>query len=152
VTEVMLTIEEQALADAEAAARYARRLQSGHKWNRRDDHDVAKERDAIGAELAVARVLDREWTRTDRPDPEGDVGAGVQVRHTRHKNGRLLLHPEDDDTHTFYLVTGEFPTYRVVGCILGGHGKRIGEWRELQPGRPAFAVEQSDLFAIREAM
>lgn len=147
---VELTAEEQQLAREAGHRRYISRLDSPHRWNRpAGDHTEAKEVESTGAEIAVARVLGVPWVEKGRPDPEGDIGEGVQVRHTIYAKGRLLLHADgdrpDNPEHIFYLVTGPFPTYEVVGFISGRRGMTIGVRRELQPGRPCIAVEQHQL-------
>lgn len=147
---VTLKNSEAAMATDSGQARYDRRREAGSKQRygrNADDHTVELEIEAIGAEMAVARVLNRTWEDQDTPDYDGDVGERVQVRHTRHTNGQLLLHPDDKDNHAFFLVTGTFPNYNVVGWLMGKQAKSVGEIKELQPGRPCVCVQQKDLRA-----
>lgn len=143
-----MTVQEQALAQSAGEARYARRRAAGSQQRYGRDakaHTVELEVEAIGAEIAVARQIGREWVDTDRPDYDGDVGPGVQVRHTRHLNGRLILHEGDHDDHDFFLVIGTYPSLAVVGWISGAEGKRVGVVRELQRGRPCICVDGEHL-------
>lgn len=101
--------------------------------------------EGAAAEMAVAKSLNNYyegvWREIDRS--RGDVGR-VQVRSTMRANGCLILHPEDNDEHVFYLVTGIAPTFRIVGSILAARGKVDRFWRT-DTGRPAFFVPQSEL-------
>ena len=147
---VVLTAEEQALATTAATARFARRRSNGsqHRWNRTDTHTTAKETEAIGAEIAAARATGRRWQDTDTPDHNGDIGEGIQVRHTQYQTGRLLIHPDDCDDHQFILVTGAYPDYTVAGWTTGRQAKQDEFWQELQRGRPCFAVPQRCLTPV----
>lgn len=138
------------LATEAGKRRFARRSDNEHRWNRGDQHTVELEIEAIGAEIAVARAIGRDWVDSDRPDYDGDVGPGVQVRHTRYVSGRLLLHESDPDDHWYFLVTGDFPTFRVVGFVRGDVAKKVGKVLELQECRPAIAVEQHDLRQLKD--
>lgn len=142
---IVLYPADVALATEAGTRRYSRRLGSAHRWGDPDDHSVELEVEHVGAEIAVARALNREWADGDRPDPEGDVGDGVQVRHTRYPTGRLLLYSEDRDDHWYFLVTGTFPVFQVVGFLRGDAAKSVAKTIELKSGRPALAVKQSDL-------
>lgn len=95
--------------------------------------------EAAGAELAVAKAMGRFWTGTGGPDREtGDVG-GLQVRHSRRFDARLILHDRDIDDHAFVLITGSMPTFEVVGHILARDGKAADYWWAQAP-RPAYFV------------
>lgn len=143
---MILSDDDMQLATDAGTRRYERRRGATHKWNRNPaDHTVDVDIRACAAEIAVARALRKEWVELDRPDPEGDVGPGIQVRYSSRDWGALLLHPDDDDTHRFYLVTGTPPALTVRGWILAGDGKMPEFWRELQPGRPCFVVPQEIL-------
>lgn len=143
--EVILTTAEQAIAQEAGRRRYHthRVYKSAHRWNRKaNDHSIDKEVEAIGAEMACARALGLTWVDHNKPDPEGDLGPGIQVRHTRYRTGKLLLHKSDSDDHVFYLVTGNYPNFTIAGWITGERGKRMAINQELQPGRPCMCVDQ----------
>lgn len=110
--------------------------------------------EAAAAELALAKALGVFWVGgtdpvADRRD--GDV-AGLQVRHTKHRNGKLILHNRDSDAHTFVLVVGAMPEFEVVGFITGAEGKQPQHWWANAP-RPAYFVAREFLapFAARVA-
>jgi hypothetical protein len=98
---------------------------------------------ALG-EYAVAKALGLPWDeRIGLPGP-GDVGH-LEVRTTRWRNGRLILHPEDQDKALFLLVVGEPPTFRLVGWIWARDGKRDDYWEEGKSGQAdAFFVPQQE--------
>lgn len=133
-----------------AQERYARRRQQGSgstygldmaQWN------PERETEAIGAEIFCSNALGIEWIDSDKPDHEGDLGRGKQVRSTPLANGRLLVHeaPRDNPYHAFYLVTGVFPQYKVHGWLLGKDAQSDKWWTAPQPGRFCYAVPQSEL-------
>ena len=145
--------DDQRQAEKAGRERYQRRRAEGsqQRYNRvASHHTVEKEIEAIGAEIAFARLIGREWVDSPTPDYDGDVGSGMQVRHTAHKNGHLLIHPGDRDDHFFFLVTGNYPVFSVVGWLRGADGKSASFWKELIPGRPAFCVPQRMLRKMSE--
>jgi hypothetical protein len=145
---VELTIEEARVAAMIAVERRLRAIARGreHRFNWNGEGAWENDLHATGAELAVAKALGRYWTDTAAPDSDGDVGAGVQVRWTRHPGGHLILHPSDHDMHRYVLVTGLMPRYTIRGWCSGVGGKRGNFWRGGLE-RPAFFVPQS---ALRE--
>jgi hypothetical protein len=142
-----LTPDEMDLSALVARERFLRCRANGqrHKYGRKDeDHNVRKEIESVGSEIFAARKLGRTWVDSLKPDPKGDIGDWLQVRHTPRRYGRLLVHtPEqgDDPTHIFFLVVGTFPRYRLVGWLKGSEAQKQQYWKELEPGRPCYAVE-----------
>jgi hypothetical protein len=149
---VSLSYSDRALAARVGQERFDRRRGAGseHRWARVDEHTAAKEIESIGAEIEAARAIGRDWVDRDSPDHDGDIGPGLQVRHTRYDGGHLILHPEDEDGHVFFLVTGSFPNLTVRGWIRASEGKRGEWWGELQRGRPAFNIPQHRLHRLEE--
>jgi len=98
---------------------------------------------ALG-EMALAKFLDLYWggVGTFRGS---DVGKSQQVRTRSRHNYELMLHPDDDDEQTYWLLTGTNGTYRVHGWLRGADGKKDHYWKDPAGGRPAFFVPQSDL-------
>lgn len=143
--ELVLTDANQKLVREGAEERYGRSRARGYKQNYGIDESsyrLEDELDSMGGEAAAAQTLGVPWKPSLVPDRDGDIGPGWQVRHTRYVAGRLRVHPPDGDDHRFILVTGEFPFYVVVGWQYGEVVKRLGAWKELQRGRPAFWLEQ----------
>lgn len=105
--------------------------------------------EAAAAELAVAKALGVFWAACDTPEEDrgGDVGPGVQVRHTQYPNGSLIVHDRDADDHRFVLVTGAMPTFRIAGWLHGHAAKVAAHWKADAP-RPAFFVPQSALMVF----
>jgi len=98
---------------------------------------------AAGAEYVVAREMNAFWHAITDDNPRklpGDCGI-YQVRATEHKNGRLLLHPEDDPKALFFFVTGEIPTFTIHGSMLASDGFDPIFWDETMP-TPCYAVPQ----------
>lgn len=97
--------------------------------NRRQTRGLAPELSEdfhiLGAfgELAVARILNIYpgfiLNTFKGPDLEPDI----QVRTTRHKNGRLIMTADDPPFHKYVLVTGDAPELDIVGWIWGYEGQ-----------------------------
>lgn len=103
------------------------------------------------AEAAVAKLLNIRHDGTIGQTGPVDLiyqGRTLEVRCTRYRNGRLIIHPQDSDESFFVLVTGAAPVYKVVGWIQGRDGKIAAYWDEPEPGRPAFFVPQSALVEV----
>ncbi len=133
-----------------------------HRNAGRPDHacmDDGLRADIIGAcaERAIAKSFSipwdgryfnlgewKNWRRTGH-----DVGP-FEVRASEWDSACLLLHPSDPDDSPFILVIARGHLFCAVGWILGGDGKRVGEWREGQHGRPCFYVPQSALRPMRD--
>lgn len=93
-----------------------------------DSSEAAKIKDmhAAGAEMAVAKLLGLFWSPAllTQTKEVADVGKDIQVRHTTLNSGCLIVAPEDPDEHTYYLATGELPTFMIHGPIRGEAAKR----------------------------
>ena len=100
--------------------------------------------EGAAAEFVVAKWLGKFWhsVADDPTKLEGDVGK-IQVRHTRHENGCLILHNKDNSNALFVLVVGLYPNYEIKGWIDGDAGKNAKYWRELS--RAAYFVPQDAL-------
>jgi len=112
--------------------------------------DWDKDIESCGAEAAVAKALGLYWQAVDANPHQlnGDV-SGIEVRSTKRKDGRLILHTKDPDDRPFVLVRGEMPTYDVVGWIMGRDGKKM-DYTSFGDGRPAFFVPAKDLLPMDE--
>lgn len=143
---VELTLAETLLAAYAGAMRQVENL----KKDRTPYHGAGDKQDwqlhlegCLG-EMALAKHLNVFWSGKGGFRAP-DVGE-LEVRTTRHENGRLILHPADSDDATFYLLTGVNGTYDVRGHILGRDGKREEFWADpTGQGRGAFFVPQSHL-------
>lgn len=100
-------------------------------------------------EMVVAKRLDRYWSPLAPgrlSDVPADIGDEVQVRSTEHRDGSLILHPDDPDEHLFYLVvTADLPRCRIIGPLRAEVGKHERYWRTAGVRHPAYFVPQEDL-------
>jgi hypothetical protein len=98
------------------------------------------------AEIAVAKYLNVFWGGSINTFKMPDVGK-LQVRHTQHKNGCLIIR-NNDSRHDFYiLVTGTHPIYTLQGYILGGDGMKIEYLKN-----PNNTTKQEAFFIPQEAL
>jgi hypothetical protein len=97
--------------------------------------------DAAGAELAASKLTCCRWNMTIGEDlDEPDLWPHVEVRHTTHDGGGLIVRAKDKPGRLFVLVVGTLPRYRVVGW------KRIDDARRDEyRWQDAWKVPQSGL-------
>jgi len=107
--------------------------------------------EGAGAELAVAKYLDRFWTASvnsfDRD--VGDVGR-LQVRRVRKATHRLIVRQRDLDDHKFILVAGELPKFDVAGWIYGHEAKQTEYLDDPNDRESAYFVPRSALRPTKE--
>ena len=80
---------------------------------------IARDAEAIGAEMVVARYLgiaNFEPTLNTYKN-SADVGYRVEVKHTSWKDGHLIVKPSDRDIDLAVLVVGDSPNYTSIGWI-----------------------------------
>lgn len=99
-------------------------------------------------ELAVAKALGLPWDGKFFNDAEwqawrlsGHDVSGLEVRSTRWRSGRLILHRDDNDDLPFILVrAGENAMFEIVGWYWARDGKREEWWQDVRRNRPCFYV------------
>lgn len=113
-----------------------------------DNH--VRHREAAGSELAVALMLDAEWSGEDinafRHKP--DVMPDIEVRRIRKPDWPLIVYKKDVPERRYVLTYGQAGTYDVLGWIRGCDAPRIGVERQLYRITPpvfAWFVDQDDL-------
>jgi hypothetical protein len=96
--------------------------------------------EAIAAEIAVAKALGIRY----RPNLNGfkapDVG-DLHVRWTTRSNGPLIIRPGDPDG-IYVLVTGQCPTFTVMGWIHSYDAKQPCYWRVLRYNKAWFIPQR----------
>jgi hypothetical protein len=96
--------------------------------------------EGIAAEIAVAKALGIPY----RPNLNGfkapDVG-DLHVRWTTRSNGKLVIRPGDPDG-IYVLVTGQCPTFTVMGWIHSYDAKQPCYWRWLRYNRAWFIPQR----------
>lgn len=104
------------------------------------------ETDINGAlcELAAAKALKLFWSDTSRLDKNDGDFAGLQVRGTTHKDGRLIVYRDDYDNQIYLLVIQDGATFVLRGWILGADAKRDRYWNA-SARIPAYFVPQDAL-------
>lgn len=100
------------------------------------------------AEMAVAKALNVYWDGSVNTFKMPDLQGNIQVRHTKVKDGRLIVRPSDQDDDIFVLVTGTAPTFTVVGKIDGWNAKNNRWWTNPNGKRGCFMVPQRSLGRI----
>ena len=101
---------------------------------------------ALG-EMFVAKGFGLYWSGSLGNFDAADVG-DIEVRTAAKHNYRLILHPTDNDSARWILVTGRAPDFRVQGWILGEDAKIKKYWEDPKGGRPAYFVPQSALLPM----
>jgi len=152
--EYTLTLVEQELCEQAAADRHARSvdLRLPNKIESLG-RSLEHERQSIAAEIAAARAFGLPWTekQTVQDDRLGDIVPGLQVRHTAHKRGSLILRAQDNLDHDFVLVIGTYPEFVVKGWINGHDGLKLSREGKQQHIGPSFrTVAQQHLRPVSE--
>ena len=99
--------------------------------------------------MYVALTLNQSWRPFVSKPGEliADVGLTIQVRHTRHNHGCLIVYENEKDDQSFVLVTGISLNQKIVGWIQGRDAKNQSFWK--QSARfPAYFVPQEALLDI----
>jgi hypothetical protein len=68
----------------------------------------------------------------------------LHVRQTAHRDGSLIIRPGDPDG-IYVLVTGQCPTFTIVGWIHSSDAKQPHYWRSPDGGPGAWFVPQRKL-------
>lgn len=113
-----------------------------------EDGPIAWGNHIIGCigEMAIAKHLNKYWCGAVGNYQSADVDR-YQVRATMHKNGRLILHPEDDAC-IFFLVIVEKRLCHLAGWMHADDARHEKYWKDIGNGRPAFWVPQDDLMPM----
>lgn len=127
------------------------------KANRKDGKVLSDslEIDKLGAlaEYAVAKALGKMWTGCFFEIDDwykwreiGDDVAGLEIRATKHKNGRLIVHPKDKQYAKFVLVVAYNELqYELKGWAYGLECQRQEYWKDVGYGRPCYYAPQEIL-------
>lgn len=115
---------------------------------------VSEETDvqSVGSEIAVAKAINKYWHPDLHPQSkhEPDVGHATQVRWTGRERGKLIVTPNDQDNHMFYLVRGHLPNYDVVGRLPAKSAKQEKWLRNPGNRGPAYFVPEEALIEVRQ--
>lgn len=161
--DVTLGPDEIAVAKLIGSRRFgtSRRANSPCRHYPHDNQSEEQDWHAAGAEIAACRALGGWWCAissvgADNAGADINVrGRKIQVRHSIHTSGFLMIYPEDNSSLPFVFVVGQLPNYRVAGWIMASVAKDPARWTETNPrtGKPlrcpAFVSEQSDLNPLR---
>ena len=107
---------------------------------------IARDAESIGAEMVVARyfgIKDFEPT-VDGFKLHADIGANIEVKWTRWKDGSLILTERDRDSDIAVLVTNPSPDYYICGWIDVKSARR--PTRQRSDG--SYWIAQQDLHPI----
>lgn len=96
----------------------------------------------VGAEILVARLLNRDWRY------DGGLGSKIVVRYDERIQSRLIVNDTDPDDGLLVFVVGAFPNYEVPGFIKVADARECSKRVELAKDWTPRIVEQSDLTRI----
>jgi hypothetical protein len=139
---VTLSPREIILAAMIGSFMHARALARGLK-DRVYESDWNVHVEGIAAEIAVAKALGIRY----RPKLDGFWAPDVEhlhIRWTVYKDGSLIIRPGDPDG-VYVLVTGQCPTFTVVGWIHSYEAKQPQYWKAPNGGSGAWFVPQRAL-------
>lgn len=108
---------------------------------------IARDAEAIGAEMVVAKYFGIDFTPTVNGFKlHADIGANIEVKWTKWKDGNLILTPRDRDSDVAVLVTGQSPDYYICGWTYIRTARRPARQR----GDGSYWINQSDLHPIED--
>lgn len=157
VLKVTLTEEEINLAYEIAN----KRNQSQRKANRKDgkvlDDSLGIDKQGALAEMAVAKALGRAWDGKFFEISDwlkwrevGNDVSGLEIRSTKHKNGRLIVHPKDKQFAKFVLVIAHDESkYELKGWAYGLECQRPEYFADVGYGRPCYYAPREILRDIK---
>lgn len=154
---ILVTLSEEECMQA-AVLGAARRIKS-KTAGLRDNHGLTGGKgwdldiEGAMAEMAMAKAMGVYFDPTvgtfKAPDVVSRSGAGVQVRSTTRKDGRLIVRDPDPDDELYVLVISALPRFRIVGWMRGGDAKqdryKTAPDRGPRKRKPAYFVPQKDL-------
>lgn len=94
------------------------------------------------AELAFCKGKGVYWSGA--LDFRAVDAAGWEIRSTHHREGRLILHPDDQGRFALVRRVSWF-SFELAGWLNADEGKDPDWWEEPQAGRPAFFVPNEKL-------
>lgn len=147
---VSLTDDEMTMAVSLAVSRCLEAI----RLNRANSHGMygtgwAENIEGYCAELAVAKALKMYYSGGPGPFKAADVGDNIQVRWTANSGYSLIVRPDDNPEHFYFLVTGNAPYMEIKGWILG-HDARDSRYQRSPNGRPpAWFVPQDALSDVK---
>lgn len=106
---------------------------------------------SAAAEIAVAKALNQYWGAGVTQGDQADVGSNIEVRWTRHENGKLMIRPKDKDDRPYILVRGIAPDFEIVGWIYGREGKQDCWKRDPDGKGPVYMVPEEALKSLEDA-
>jgi len=113
-------------------------------------YDWSSEIESACAELAAAKALNLYWDGSVNTFKAPDLPGNIQVRHTEHLNGRLIVREGDSDDHIFLLVVGKVPSMHVIGWLLGAKAKQDRFLMDPNGRGRAWFVPQGCLLMVEE--
>lgn len=113
--------------------------------------ETSFDKDCLGAmaELAYCKFRNQFWSGSVGSFRSADVGINVQIRHTTLENGCLIIRHYDDLNHYYVLVTGNVPTFTVVGWIKGADAIKKEYIRAPCGREPEYFVPQYELHEFK---
>ena len=112
-----------------------------------NSHDrVGELAESMAAEVVVAVYFKLDYNvRECKGKRFADVGNNLEIRHSKHDFGSLIIYPNDRDEDVAILVVGKSPTYRIAGWIPIKMARRP---RYKKAGQESWWVSQDDLQPI----
>lgn len=152
---IVLTEPEQRLAKYMGQQRYALSRQAGVVDQRVDPSGADLDINAMGAELALARLLNVYPDLDPTPRKGGhDLrwgGHTLDVKQTARPNGHLLATKwkDADQCDLYALLTGELPEYQFLGFYPASSLLQAHRLKNFGHG-PTYAVEQGELITWKD--
>lgn len=109
--------------------------------------------EAVCAEFCLAKHLNKFWAEMMKENfHDGDID-GKEVRHTKEKNGHLIIYDTDNEERPAVLVVGSSGVYWLIGWRLVKECRDLGKVKlseESNTGKQEWWVKQEHLLPMRD--
>lgn len=136
-------------------------LRKVHNGGREGDHGGKSKRlmhariaDGVGGimgEIACSQIMNLAWVPGGKEISGGEVGGVIEVRHTEHMDGHLLIYHKDSDRSIFAMMVGSYPDFWLRGFKLGTDCKHADFWHATADP-PCWWVPQIELGTLDAAV
>ena len=119
-------------------------LKDAHGYKGEDSWDINI--NGSGAEMAVAKFLNKYWGAPVGNFKGADIGENIQVRSSINLTAKMVIRKNDNLNDYYVFSIGKIPNYEIIGFIKGVDARREEWYTDNGNGRPpAWFVPQSAL-------
>ena len=128
-------------------------LKDAHGYTGKDPWEM----NCLGAcgEYATAKLLDRPWSGSINTFKAADIGEKIQVRSSKRIDAPLIVRPNDDPDHFYFLAIATHPylkQFDIVGYIQGKVAQAMPLSDNGNGRKPVHFIKQEQLQPVARAI